>query len=746
MIFNTEFKALMGYDAYAWQERLFDLLACGTVIDNLSLPTGSGKTCVIPLWLLARKVNPLLPRRLIYVVDRRSVVDQSTRIVEQIAAKLGKDEIGISTLRGEFEDNQEWSMLPHRPSVVVGTVDMVGSRLLFSGYGDGPYSRSLHAGLLANDAWIVFDECHLVPAFSTLLKNVRDAGGKLRNFYVTTMSATSEVNSDDITLTDEDLKNPTFAKRFTARKTLQIVKSQNVEKSIVSLARTSPAPRTMIFVESPSTVTKIAEELPGKVVCLTGTMRGKERDELVSNPVFQAFTVADEPAEPHYLVATSAGEVGIDLTCSKLISDLAPAQSLAQRFGRCNRFGECDKAVVYVVHSESKKEDRFASDLEFVKSLGKDASCQALWDRREDLSKLSHAPAMITQLEPRVLDILSMTSLQHDIEISEYLRGKEHEHKYVEIAFRTEAELLAQMRDADIDAYLKHFPLLSFERLSEKETRVKELLANAKQDARCLLINAQGEYEGLTLAELQDRKKKLTNGTLILPDACGLGLQSGMLCNSDSEALDVSTLTHNNHEARTRLILGNEDEYKAQTGEKVVFDCKVGDKRIVIVKQKQTAKRGTELLSVHQEEVAKYALEFAEKCGVDELVSAITEAARLHDSGKANPLWQLAARGGSINNPVAKTSYVSSQKLNGYRHEFEVNEEGLVQHLVAAHHAGARPTWTGERPLSPINRDEDKVYEQITRFAELQQKYGAWGLAYIEAILRSADAYASGDL
>ena len=163
--FKTEFQTLTGYAPYPWQEQVFNKLVQGEVPSNLNLPTGSGKTSVIPVWLLAFIKNPALPRRIVYVVDRRSVVDQATAVVEKMVTQLSpevKDALkaytleneavlGVSTLRGEFVDNGEWSKLPFRPAVLVGTVDMVGSRLLFSGYGDGAYSRPKQAGLLGND-------------------------------------------------------------------------------------------------------------------------------------------------------------------------------------------------------------------------------------------------------------------------------------------------------------------------------------------------------------------------------------------------------------------------------------------------------------------------------------------------------------------------------------------------------------------------------------------------------------------
>jgi CRISPR-associated endonuclease/helicase Cas3 len=762
--FRQAFQFLTDNDPYAWQEQLYCSFCDGNLPDQISLPTGAGKTQIITCWCLALVKNQTLPRRLVYVVDRRSVVDQSTKVVEELVARLQNAEanspvaellrhlpngLGASTLRGEFVDNKEWSTFPHRPSVVCGTVDMVGSRLLFSGYGDGPYSRALHAGLLGNDTMIVFDECHLVPAFAMLLQNVKNAGGKLKPFHYVLMSATSD--GAGLELAEADLANPRFRQRFMAKKTIQIVRSSQVDRSIVSLAETDPPKRTIIFVESPTTAVQIAEQLLGSVVLLTGTMRGKERDDLVDNPVFQAFTKVEEPTDPHYLVATSAGEVGIDLTCSKMITDVTTAQSLVQRFGRCARFGECDGQIYIVSADNAKEKARFGGDLDFVLDLGGDASCANLWAKRRELAALSRTPETIPTLEPRVLDILAMTSLHNDIPVDEYIRGRQWDQRYVDIVFREEAALLAEMPEMDFDFYLKHFPVLSFEKLSERASRVQELAKDVleeRSDVQCALILADGQKKGVWLSELPDIG--LTNCTLIVPEQAGFGLHSGMLVRSNSDAtLDVSTIEHKHHPARVRLILLAAEEYAAAKGEAVAFDRIVGDKRIVIVKTKVAKDYSTELLSEHSDAVCSAAKQFAEKAVLDdELVAAIAEAGQFHDFGKANPIWQLAAKSGNVKRPIAKTWYVSAPKLAGFRHEFESMDSvpaGLVRHLVAAHHAGARPTWTGKRDLAPVLQDENKAYAQILRFAELQKRYGWWGLAYLEAVLRCADAYVSGE-
>ena len=82
--FLKSFTALTGYEPFPWQIRLFRILANQHLPSAVDIPTGLGKTSVMALWLLARAAGARLPRRLVYVVDRRAVVDQATDFAENI--------------------------------------------------------------------------------------------------------------------------------------------------------------------------------------------------------------------------------------------------------------------------------------------------------------------------------------------------------------------------------------------------------------------------------------------------------------------------------------------------------------------------------------------------------------------------------------------------------------------------------------------------------------------------------------
>lgn len=89
--FTDPFTHLTGHSPFPWQAELYrlfeagDFASCGTCC----LPTGLGKTSIIALWLIALSRQPTrVPRRLAYVVNRRTVVDQTTSEVEKYRQRL----------------------------------------------------------------------------------------------------------------------------------------------------------------------------------------------------------------------------------------------------------------------------------------------------------------------------------------------------------------------------------------------------------------------------------------------------------------------------------------------------------------------------------------------------------------------------------------------------------------------------------------------------------------------------------
>lgn len=244
-----------GEAPFPWQLELLGRFLTGKDVPALDVPTGLGKTATMAIWLVARALGASLPRRLVYVVDRRAVVDQATEVAESLRAwvtnepavadalGLGDRPLPISTLRGQHVDNHAWLEDPSSPAIIVGTIDMVGSRLLFSGYGVSSKMRPYHAGLLGADTLVVLDEAHLAPAFEDLLRQVErgvdsfgpkesSLRGLVPPFKLLSLSATGrQTDATTLTLSDDDRSNPIVAKRLTAKKMLTIVELASVTEA-----------------------------------------------------------------------------------------------------------------------------------------------------------------------------------------------------------------------------------------------------------------------------------------------------------------------------------------------------------------------------------------------------------------------------------------------------------------------------------------------------------------------------------
>jgi CRISPR-associated endonuclease/helicase Cas3 len=401
--FDKAIFALTGNEPFPWQRELLAFFRNGVVERSLDIPTGLGKTAVMALWLAARAQGAALPRRLVYVVDRRAVVDQATEVAEglrkkvsenpELSAALGLEtrSLPISTLRGQHVDNKRWLEDPTSPAIIVGTVDMIGSRLLFEGYGTSRKMRPYHAGLLGADTLVVLDEAHLVPAFEMLLETVAEGGAAfgpreatLREivppFKLLSLSATGRTRtSKAFGLTDADLKHPKVRQRLDALKRLTMIPLEDQKKLADALAEeawkltgngATPA-RVIVFCDkredaaaAKAAIEDLANGNKKKGVApvaihrqlFVGGRRVFDREGLAAwlkNHGFLAGT-NEKPAEPTFIFATSAGEVGVDLDADHMVCDLVTWERMVQRLGRVNRRGEGDARVIVVVEPEPK--------------------------------------------------------------------------------------------------------------------------------------------------------------------------------------------------------------------------------------------------------------------------------------------------------------------------------------------------------------------------------------------------------
>lgn len=614
-LFDASFKAITGHAPLRWQGRLVSALLENRIPNAVDLPTGLGKTSVIAIWLIAlaaQTVNgsPSLPRRLVYVVDRRTVVDQATYVAEQMRGSLrderlaagggplasvraalaglcidpddGASPLAISTLRGEHADNREWQADPARAAIIVGTIDMIGSRLLFEGYGVSRRMRPFHAGLLGQDTLLIHDEAHLSPAFGALVRTIaatQQGQGGRRALRVMELSATQRATSEGETfaLDDDDRRESEVCLRIGAPKTLRLEPSPGDRSAGVAamvdraLAYGDAQKRIAVYVRSPKDAREIAAALAkqaGKdnVALLTGTIRGRERDRLTKSELFRNFRPAarrDPPASTQYLVATSAGEVGVDLDADHSVCDLTTLDSMIQRLGRVNRLGRgAATAHVFELPRKGSKEDepgdldrRIAATKDALNSAalpdgGIDASPDAL---RRLLDRLGdEGIARCFSLRPRtapltdiLLDTWSLTraeSLPGRPPVARWLHGVERDQPELRVAWRDEVDEAAGADSRVLKTLYDKHPINSREHLRGP---LGEVLAELKKLAKhktgqdseeagrsipAILVPASGDPLAGALADLIERHEmRLAEATIVLPPRAGGLDEQGML-------------------------------------------------------------------------------------------------------------------------------------------------------------------------------------------------------------------------
>jgi CRISPR-associated endonuclease/helicase Cas3 len=347
-------------------------------------PTGSGKTATAILgWLWRRRyaqkdVQDSTPRRLIYCLPMRVLVEQTRNAANGWLAKLGlSGQIKVHVLMGG-EEGEEWDLSPECDAILIGTQDMLLSRALNRGYGMSRFRWPMHFGLLNNDCLWVLDEIQLMGvglATSTQLQAFRRQFGVYGHAETVWMSATllpewlGTVDFKEkvpalktLALTDADYTAPGLMDRWVGKKPIERAKATaDGAEAVAALIKEAhrPASLTLVVVN----MVDRARTLFLALQKLITERKTKGHGKRSSQPAEKAASTPDLklihsrfrpieraawknwlnppwPEEGRIIISTQIVEAGVDLSARTLFTELAAWPSLVQRFGRCNRRGE----------------------------------------------------------------------------------------------------------------------------------------------------------------------------------------------------------------------------------------------------------------------------------------------------------------------------------------------------------------------------------------------------------------------
>ncbi len=394
--FSEFFVIATGNTPFPYQQRLAETTDLARVLD---VPTGAGKTAAMVLaWLWRRLFHPdknvrlTTPRRLVYCLPMRVLVEQTQYNVSNMLETLAEHDLRMDKVDVVFfmggETNTDWMLNPEQLQIIIGTQDMLLSAALNRGYAISRFRWPHAFGFLNNDCLWCFDEIQLMGSgLATSLQ--LEAFRRIFSCYGETgsvwMSATlepqwfitpdfDELKSGEIlALSADDLKTSVLAKRMKASKTVTQL-SENLHtlknKYAVEVARQVklhhiPGSLTLVILNQVQRAQDVYHELQQLVGEDVDLMLIHSRYRPTERAILNSMLLGTLGNRGRIVVSTQVVEAGVDISSATLFTELAPWPSLVQRFGRCNRYGELNKANVYWFDLDEK--NSFPYDPEVLK-------------------------------------------------------------------------------------------------------------------------------------------------------------------------------------------------------------------------------------------------------------------------------------------------------------------------------------------------------------------------------------------
>lgn len=784
--FEAFFEVATGHRPHGYQARI----AREGLPSVVEAPTGTGKTGVILAWLwrrLSEDHGDATPRRLVFALPQRSLVDQVAGEARKWLANLGRtEEVALHVVMGGRGETQgEWRDEMHKPAIVVGTVDSLVSKALNRGYGIGRAIFPIDYALVTNGAHWIVDEVQLCPESVTTLRQLAGFAarfGTAEPFGLTCMSAT--VPGGLLETIDNPQRGSTveilpaerageLAVRLGAARAIRRLQADPGDyKAVAGAVRDlhRPGTLTLVVLNTVPAAREIYRQLRGgayECTLLHSRFRGIERARLMAD-------VTGRP-ENRIVVSTQVIEAGIDLNASVLVTEAAPWPSVVQRAGRCNRTGKVPDAEVWWIPPAQphpyEQQDVGAASAELGRLEGQRVTGEDLLGR--DVFATRRQVAVIRRSDFTGLFDTSPDLSGADVDIAPYVRDAED--LDAEIAWASWArgedgapgpdikappgEYRCRVSLGDVPKLAKDRPVWRLDQVAGRWVRVTAPGQPRARPGEVLLVNADdGGYSPETGLDLSARGP--------VPDSPSLSTAAG-------------------------LAAGAEDAYGSDSASMQQAAWLSLDQHSKDVRDHVQA-----LLDVLKPTLPSGAARSAVLAGY------------LHDTGKAHEIWQDAicrlapedeAEMIGKGRPWAKSAVSGRIEFAGkvaFRHELASlllidgplhpllagsPDPDLTRYLVLAHHGKLRvqvrdpgdltvlpPGEAGERTILGLRQGTTTQVPAMLGQAPttltvdldqfdfggdrswtrtvlgLRDKYGPFVLAYLETLVRVADWRASG--
>jgi CRISPR-associated endonuclease/helicase Cas3 len=338
------FRKLVRHDPAPHQTACAEALGRGKPV-ILCAPTGSGKSEAVWIPFLSLRGREL-PHRMIHVLPLRALANQLARRLAGYACAWDP------SLRVETVHGQRPHSVLFYADAIVATLDQVVCSYACAPLSLGVRFGNIPAGAIPGSL-LVFDEVHTFEpllGLQTALTLARRAGeckmpfvvmsGTLPQTFLTELS--EELGA--CLIEAEDRLSPAQRPR---RVTLRIEPTHLTPEIVLEYAAFYT--KTIVVANTVSRALQLYEGLRSRVPgqCLLVHSRFNEMDRARKEQQIERLFGKDALSERALLVATQVVEVGLDISCDLLVTELAPSDALVQRLGRCARWGGNGLGIIF---------------------------------------------------------------------------------------------------------------------------------------------------------------------------------------------------------------------------------------------------------------------------------------------------------------------------------------------------------------------------------------------------------------